>query len=71
MSCPDQLIGGVIFCGSEAGRDAWIKRLNRKHPTRFNHFVKFRDRQGEFALMFDFSPCQFELHRDNAPYVLS
>lgn len=46
----DQIIGGIIVAETEAGRDAWIARLNR-HPLRFNNFVKFRDVHGP-ALQF-------------------
>lgn len=51
-SCPNQLIGGIIFCGSEAGRRRWIERLNQRHPSRFNYFVCFRDVQSPWALLF-------------------
>jgi hypothetical protein len=50
MSCPDQLIGGIIFAKTSEARDAWIKRLNR-HWQRFNYFVRFNDVQG-YALQF-------------------
>jgi hypothetical protein len=64
MSCPKQLIGGVLFCGSKEGREVWIKRLNR-HPNRFNYFVCFRDVQSEWALQFGFA----EWANIDHPYV--
>jgi hypothetical protein len=66
LPCPDQLIGGIIFCGSDAGRRAWIKRLHEKHPGRFNHFVCFVDVQSPFALMFGFA----EWNVSEKPYVI-
>jgi hypothetical protein len=64
-SCPEQIIGGVLFCGSDEGREAWIRRLNR-HPSRFNHFVCFRDVQSPFALAFGFA----EWKSVDCPYIL-
>jgi hypothetical protein len=51
-SCPNQLIGGIIFCDTAEGRRAWIRRLNQNHPLRFNYFVCFRDVHSPFALQF-------------------
>jgi hypothetical protein len=51
MSCPRQLIGGIIACETSDGRDAWIHRLSRLHPLRFNYFVRFKDVNGP-ALQF-------------------
>ena len=65
MACPTQLIGGVIFCGSSEARNNWIKRLNQKHPSRFNHFVCFRDVQSDYALQFGFADWASISH----PYV--
>ncbi len=65
LPCPDQLIGGIIFCGSKEGRDAWVKRLGRM-PQRFNHFVFFRDVQSDFALQFGFAEWASTDH----PYIL-
>jgi hypothetical protein len=64
-SCPDQLIGGIIFCGSYEGREAWIRRLNQSHPSRFNHFVCFVDVESPYALQFGFA----EWASPNHPYV--
>lgn len=52
MPCPDQLVGGVLFCGSAEAREEWIRRLSKAHPLRFNHFVCFRDVQSPWALQF-------------------
>jgi hypothetical protein len=64
--CPNQLIGGIIFCGSAEGRRAWIKRLNERHPSRFNHFVCFVDVQSPYALQF----CFAEWQTSEKPYVI-
>lgn len=47
----DQIIGGIIVCETVEGRDAWIDRLHKRHPLRFNHFVRFLDARGP-ALQF-------------------
>lgn len=47
----NQLIGGVIVCNTQAGRDAWIKRLHERHQLHFNYFTKFTDVHGP-ALQF-------------------
>lgn len=51
----NQLIGGTIFCDSAEARRGWVRRLNERHPLRFNYFVGFRDVNGEFSLMFGHS----------------
>lgn len=66
MLCGDQLIGGIIFCGSAQGRDNWIRYLNKKHPTHFNHFVCFMDVQSPFALQFGFA----DWTTIDRPYIL-
>ncbi len=48
----DQIIGGIIFCGSSEGRKAWIERLNKHHWQKFNYFVCYRDTQCQWALQF-------------------
>jgi hypothetical protein len=45
----ETIIGGVLFCGSAAGRQGWIDRLAK---LGFNSFVTFRDVQSPWALQF-------------------
>lgn len=59
-ACPNQIIGGVIFCGSQEGRENWIRLLSQRHPSRFNHFVCFRDVQSAYALQFSFAEWAYE-----------
>jgi hypothetical protein len=47
----DQIIGGIIVCETREARQAWVERLNRRHPLRFNYFVMFDDVRGP-ALQF-------------------
>jgi hypothetical protein len=65
MPCANQLIGGIIFCGSKVGQQAWIDRLFR--TGKFNYFVKFNDVQSPYALQFGFSEwvvpgCKYIIH---------
>ena len=55
MPCGDQLIGGIIFCDTAAGRHAWIRRLFEDHWQHFNYFVKFSDVNSPYALQFGFA----------------
>jgi hypothetical protein len=59
LPCGDQLIGGIVFCGSKEGRDNWVRLLSQRHPSRFNYFVFFRDVQSPWALQFGFADWAF------------
>lgn len=50
LPCGNQIIGGVVFCGSKEAQLGWVRRLFKAGIA--NSFVFFCDRQSPYAVQF-------------------